>query len=303
MRFILSDGNSINSKGYKMEIGGIRMERFSANPVMLYGHDDEKVIGRWENPVKENSRLTAEAVFDMEDPTGKEISRKVDKNFIRSASIGVIPLKLEMVDDVFVMMECELVEASIVSIPSDAGAVRLFNEELEELSFDEVKLNFNFNHNNQKKEPMAEVVFKLSQKTAESLNLTGDYTAKDVELAVLEKDREIETLKTSLKAMEQGLQNEFLSNAVKSGKITEAERLSYARLCEKGCFDEVKTIIESKKATASEKLADQVKKSNLTAGRETWDYLKWMKEDPKGLARLKAENPKEFERLQESLKS
>lgn len=302
-KFVLSNGQSKNTKGFKVAINGIRMERFALNPVMLSEHDPKLVIGRWENWEKANNQLTANPVFDLDDPVGKEVARKVDKNFLRCASIGIIPIKLELIDDEFVMTECELMEASIVSIPSDSGAVRLYNDQLEELTFEEVKVNFNFFNNNTKKQKeMAETTIKLSQKTVESLKLDADYTAKDVELAVAEKDRKIATLKAEKATMEQNRQAEFLSNAVKAGKITEAERLSYAKLCEKGCFDEVKAIVENKPEQASDTLADKVAKTTLTAGREDWNYLKWMKDDPKGLAKIKAENPKEFERLQGTLR-
>ena len=302
MEFILSDGKSTNSKGYRVAVAGIRMERFAANPVMLKEHNPDLVIGRWENWMKENNQLKAEPVFDKDDVDGKEVARKVDNNFLRCASIGIIPLKLEYIDDEFVMTECELVEASIVSIPSDAGAVRLYNEKLEELSFDQVKINFNFSNNNQKTIQMAEVVFKLSHKTVESLKLDADYTPKDVELAVAEKDNEITKLKADLKAVEKQAQTDYLNNAVKAGKISETERLSFEKMAEKGCFDDVKSMIDAKAESATETLADKVQKSNLTAGRETWDYLKWMKEDPKGLSKIKTENPKEFERLQLTIK-
>lgn len=302
MEFILSDGKSTNSKGYRVAIAGIRMERFAANPVMLKEHNRDLVIGRWENWMKENNQLKAEPVFDKDDVDGKEVARKVDNNFLRCASIGIIPLKLEYIDDEFVMTQCELVEASIVSIPSDAGAVRLYNEKLEELSFDQVKINFNFSNNNQKPIQMAEVVFKLSHKTVESLKLDADYAPKDVELAVAEKDREIETLNAKLKAVEKQAQTDYLNNAVKAGKISETERLSFEKMAEKGCFDDVKSMIDAKAESATETLADKVCKTNLSAGRETWDYLKWMKEDPKGLAKIRQENPKEFERLQLTIK-
>ena len=300
--FVLSDGKSTNSKGYRVDVSGIKLERFTENPVMLYEHDPEKVIGRWENISIDNNRLVATPVFDTEDPIGKEICRKVDNNFLRAASVGIIPLKLEYVNDEFVMTESEQVEASIVSIPSDAGAIRLYNEKLEELTFDQVKINFNFNNNYQKTIQMGEVVFKLSQKTVESLKLDTDYTPKDVELAIAEKDKEIEKLKADLKANQKQAQTDYLNTAVKAGKISETERLSFEKMAEKGVFEDVKAMIDAKVESASETLADKVQKSNLTAGRETWDYLKWMKEDPKGLTKIKEENPKEFERLQLTLK-
>jgi hypothetical protein len=299
--FVLSDGSRTNAKGYRISVAGIGMERFTLNPVMLKEHNPGIVIGRWENWKIENNQLTASPVFDLDDVDGKEVARKVDGNFLRCASVGIIPLKLEYIDDEYVMTGCELVEASIVSIPSDAGAVRLYNEKLEELSFDQVKINFNFN-NNQKPIQMAEAVFKLSHRTAESLKLDADYTPKDVELAVSEKDREIEKLKADLKAVLKQAQTDYLKGAVKAGKISEEERLSFEKMAEKGCFDDVKTMIDAKAESATETLADKVQKSNLTAGRETWDYLKWMKEDSKGLEKIKRENPKEFERLQLTIK-
>ena len=149
---------------------------------------------------------------------------------------------------------------------------------------------------------MAEVIFRLSQRTVESLSLSSDYTPKDVELAVAEKDKEIETLNAKLKAIEKQAQTDYLNNAVKAGKISETERLSFEKMAEKGCFDDVKSMIDAKAEKPTETLADKVNKSTPTAGRETWDYLKWMKEDPKGLAKIKSENPKEFERLQLTIK-
>lgn len=298
---VLSNGNNKNSKGYRVSIAGIRMDRFNANPVMLYMHDLERVIGRWENIRKEDNKLIADPVFDSNDPEAKEIERKVKENFLRAASLGLIPLKVEEIDGDIVMTESELAEASIVPIPSDSGAVRLYNENMEELTFEEVKINFNFN-NNQKSIQMGDVAFKLSQKTVESLSLDADHTPKDVELAVAEKDKAIERLTAEVNTLKKTQQDEFLTNAVKAGKITEAEKLTFVKLCEKGCFDDVKSIIEAKPEVASETLADKVQKSTLSVGRESWDYLKWMKEDPKGLGNLKLENPKEFERLQLTIK-
>lgn len=302
--FILSDGSKRNSKGYKVDVYGINLERFKANPVMLSEHNPEKVIGRWENIRIENNKLMADAVFDLDDPLGKEIAGKVERGFLRAASIGIIPMNLEYINEEFIMVESEQVEGSIVSIPSDAGAIRLYNEQMEELSFDQVKINFNLtgNNTNPNKQIMAEPIFKLSARTVESLSLSPDYTPREVELAVAEKDREIETLSAKLKAIEKSSETDYLNLAVKAGKITEAEKLSFEKMAEKGCFADVKSLIESRPEKASASLAEQVTQTNLSAGRETWDYMKWMKDDPKGLNKIRTENPKEFERLQLTIK-
>jgi HK97 family phage prohead protease len=293
-QFVLSDGKKINSKGYRIDLSGGNFERFNKNPIMLYMHDDDDVIGKWENLRIEDSRLIAEAVFDSSEKA-KEIERKVDDGFLKGCSIGIIIKELAFEEDEAVVKTWELLEASIVTIPSDPGAVVLYNEKKE-------VLNFNFSNNQKTNQEMAEVVFRLSRKTVESLKLDADYTPKDVELAVAEKDREIEKLKADLKAVEKQAQTDYLNNAVKAGKISETERLSFEKMAEKGCFEDVKSMIDAKAESATATLADKVQKSNLTAGRETWDYLKWMKEDPKGLAKIKTENPKEFERLQLTIK-
>jgi len=290
--FVLSDGQKINSKGYKISVTGGNFDRFTQNPVMLYMHTDEDVIGKWENLRIENNKLLADAVFDSSEKA-KEIERKVNSGFLKGCSIGIIIKEVQFETECAIVTSWELLEASIVAIPSDPGAVVLYNEKRE-------VLNFNFN-NNQKETQMAEVVFKLSQKTVESLKLDAEYTPKDVELAVAEKDKEIETLKANLKANQKQAQTDYLNAAVKAGKISETERLSFEKMAEKGVFEDVKAMIDAKAESPTATLSDMVQKTSQTAGRETWDYLKWMKEDPKGLAKLKAENPKEFERLQETL--
>lgn len=242
--FILSDGSSINSKGYRINIDGVSLSRFSSNPVMLKEHNPDQVIGRWENWKKEDNKLVADPVFDMDDPIGKDIARKVDNNFLRCASIGIIPLKLEHINDEFVMTESELVEASIVSIPSDSGAVRMYNDQMEELSFDQVKMNFNLSNNNQKNNHMAETVFRLSQRTVESLGLDAKYTPKDVELAVAEKDREIEELRLSVCAINETKLRELLSLNI----LTESEESLYTKMFRSGQTEVLQLISEKKQA-------------------------------------------------------
>ena len=76
--FIISD-ESVNADGFVIQTKGIRTERFKKNPVMLYMHAREKgVIGRWDNIRTEGSQLIADAVFDENNPLGKEVKERVD---------------------------------------------------------------------------------------------------------------------------------------------------------------------------------------------------------------------------------
>lgn len=298
-RICLSSGNTINSYGVRVAVTGIGLERFKANPVMLYMHDYDDVIGRWENIAIESEKLVADPVFDDGDELGANIKRKFENDFIRAASMGLTIQDMEEIDGVWTVTKCELLEVSIVSVPSDAGAIVLYDQNRQVLSLDEfesLKLSFN-NPLNGKKMP-----FELSQKTKDSLQLSGEFTPKEVELAVAEKDKKITDLETQVLTLKEGQYSEYLENAEKAGKINATEKAEYLTLSKNGGFESVKKIVDARKETASASLVDQISKTDLSAGRESWDYIKWSKEDPKGLLKLKAENPKEFERLQLTLK-
>lgn len=279
--FILCDGNRVNSYGFRTDLSGLDTERFKANPVMLYAHDSMSVIGRWENLRVEDGKLLADAVFDTEDELGKKIEGKVERGFLKGCSMGLHIRKLSDGDEGAVATQSELVEASVCAVPSDAGAVKLYDENRNELTFDQVKLQFN----NQPK------------------NQTMDKNNEEKNDQVLaQKESEITSLKAQLAEAKKREVDAFLTAAVQSGKITEQEKTGFAKLAEND-FETVKGIIESKPAKASASLKDlQAQTAASTpSGRENWTYLEWMKKDPNGLKRMKTENPAEFERLQQTL--
>ena len=95
--FLLSD-ESTNSYGFKVITAGIDTTQFKRNPVMLFMHDrSTQVIGRWENVRTENDKLYADAVFDEADPEAKKIAGKVERGFIKAASIGISVLERERI--------------------------------------------------------------------------------------------------------------------------------------------------------------------------------------------------------------
>ncbi|MBK5719785.1 HK97 family phage prohead protease [Dysgonomonas sp. Marseille-P4677] len=302
--FILSDSSQTNTKGFRVALSGGRFERFDSNPVMLYDHDTKLVIGRWEKRSIENGKMTATAVFDAGDPIAAEKARKVKEGFLRGASIGIIPLKMEEIGDEYVLTDWELIEASITPIPSDAGAVRLYNEKREVISFEQLKLSFSNNNKISKKMDEKDTIV-LTGTTRQSLGLSANPTAKQIELAVQEKDDKIDELNKKVDKLEKAHVETYLSQAVKDGKITEKEKADYVKLSQGDNFDNVKSIIDAKQTEGSlslKELADKGK-TDLTAGdRSSWSWMDWAKKDNKGLQRLSHENPTEFERLKTEYK-
>lgn len=76
MEVILSDSSKENSKGFRIDLATLNTERFKTNPVMLYQHDPERIIGRWENLRIEGQLLKADAIFDTADEEIKPIIEK-----------------------------------------------------------------------------------------------------------------------------------------------------------------------------------------------------------------------------------
>ena len=86
--FILHD-ETVNTYGIRMLTAGANLDEFRRNPVMLLNHNDwELPIGRWENIRIEGTRILADAVFDETDARAKEVAGKVERDFLRMASIS-----------------------------------------------------------------------------------------------------------------------------------------------------------------------------------------------------------------------
>lgn len=133
--FVLHD-ESVNTYGFRMLTSGANLEEFIKNPVMLFNHDSWALpIGYWENIRIEGTQILADAVFDLNDPRGKEIADKVEGGFIRMASIGA--WEPEEVSDAPELMypgqrgntvtRWTVREASIVAIGANHNAIALFD--------------------------------------------------------------------------------------------------------------------------------------------------------------------------------
>ena len=130
MRFIFNDDRTTNSYGFSILSAGGKFERFRNNPVMLdnHNHCTDDVIGRWDDLVVENGQISAVAVFDIEDEDAAKVAGKVERGFIRACSMGISfdRDKLKLINGQWVLMEWELMECSICSIPSAATALKLY---------------------------------------------------------------------------------------------------------------------------------------------------------------------------------
>lgn len=196
--FILHD-DSVNTYRFRMLTAGANLDEFRRNPVMFLHHNDYDLpIGRWENIRVEGSQILADAVFDELDDQAMKVKGKVDRGFIRMASIGAWAPE-EKTEDPAMMLPGQtgptvtkwtVREASIVAIGANHNALRMYNRstgELIDLSDTDAVLRLMDDLFIKKNDNMSTL------KTI--LNLQDNASDADIETAVQNLQQENESLK------------------------------------------------------------------------------------------------------------
>jgi len=125
------NNDDIDRHGTVVMPSGARTHNFEQNPVVMWQHGHGVAgsvpIGRAESIRTEDNALFAQVRFDENDSFAREIKRKVEEGFVNAASIGFRPSnqRSDTVDgeQVTVVDEWELVEFSMVSVPSNPSAL------------------------------------------------------------------------------------------------------------------------------------------------------------------------------------
>lgn len=285
--FVLSKGLHQNSHGFAIDLGGIDLERFRKNPVMLLGHDRDKVIGLWANIRIEEGCLLADADFDTEDPIGKEVARKVGKGYLKGCSAGIYINEMTEKDGLATATKSELLEASIVSVPSDSDAVMLYDANNKPTTLEAVKLSIN-----QTNITMTENQIELTAPTLQALSLERGATAQAVELAVAAKNTRIAELEAKIANYEKARVIELISKAVADKKIGADEKDTYVSLAEKD-FEGVSKILSKMQGVTPIAATLHAQGTASKYDGKSWDEL-----DHAGLlASLKAEAPEKYEEM------
>jgi hypothetical protein len=261
------------------------LTRFKGNPVMLYNHNHEQVIGRWENIRVESGQLCADPVFDTVDRLGGEIARKVDEGFLRGASLGIMRLGFrEGADNIPEVYRCELMEASIVPVPADAGALA-YDDDYRLLSADAFAKTFFNNKSNLKGMNKLE----LTAATLAVLGVSDDVTSQDVEQAVAGLKQKVTDLQARLSAMEQEKIGRIVDQAIAAKKIGADERDTYMALAAKDCAGVEKILAKMPGVQPVKGQLSTAGVADKYLGR-TWDEL-----DRAGLlSALRAEDPERY---------
>lgn len=247
LTFVLNDENVVNSYGFRTKNAGISLDRLRANPVMLAQHRNniESVVGRWINIRIEGSKLLADADFDMEDEDAKKLAGKVERGFIKGASMGLLPLGNEpwklAADGIPELVSSEAMESSIVAVPSNRASVRLYADDSRILTDAEIKLSFG-QINVNKLQTMNKIVL-----TAQTLVLLGiantenfvelqvaiENMAKNYEQAKKDleaKVNEVNKLQAKVTEFENSKAVELVDHAINAKKLGADQREAFLKL-------------------------------------------------------------------------
>ena len=300
--FVVST-ESINTQNMRVRTAGGNFEAFKANPVMLYNHKEDQVIGAWENLRVVDGQVLADPSFDLEDPVAAAIAGKVERGVIKAASISLRPVDAELVTEngrEFIdITKWELREISIVSIPSNRSALRLVDAQNQPIELGAaVQLADIFpNRQNQKKDSNMEIkqlaaVLGLADTATEAEVLTAAIAAKEAE-------KNFATLRAKQLADQKVEAITLIDAAIAGKQLSVDSREAFVKLAESD-FESIKKALQALPKQAS--LMDVVKGGVATTAaqgdeRTAWNFEDWRKKDPKGLQNLMDKAPGRYNAL------
>ena len=275
--FLVSD-ESVNTHGYKILTEGIDLTRFLLNPVMLYLHETPQLIGRWENVVKKEGKLFADAVFDEDDTLALEVKGKVDRGFLKATSLGIRFEENDVENNIDgnIVKKCELIEISIVSIGSNGNALKLYKDDSRTL---QLKLN-----------ELTAVNSVCSFLGLDSNNVTH--------LQIVNTIKTLKAENNNFKEWQKNEAKEIIDFAISRCFIKEPLRAIYENLF-KVDFATAKASIVSMMPLQTQCFLELIenakakKNKNKTIGKENWTLDDYRKNAPKELE----ENPELFKKL------
>lgn len=133
--YILSD-ETIDRYGDVISADGWDLTEFKPgrNPVALFNHNANAVIGRWENVRVENKRLLGRLILAAEGTSqlADEVRRLIQQKLVRAVSVGFLPTAKEpLTKDAdefwgpFRYLKQQLIECSVVAVPANPNALQV----------------------------------------------------------------------------------------------------------------------------------------------------------------------------------
>lgn len=310
-QFIVNTEN-VNSYGYRILTDGIDYKQYMRNPVVLFMHErgvnaykGSEVIGRCTRLYKEGTTLIAEVEFDEQDEFAKKIAGKVERGYIRMASmfaeikeVSTEPQHILEGQVYETVTACKLVEISIVDIGGNDNALKLSKDGK---PFQLKKIVTNTSNNMDIK--VIALALGMGENSKEEAVLSALHNLKaDKEKA----ETEVVALKKTISETRTVEATTLVDKAVQLGLIPQALKESQLKQFEAD-FDGQKAVLsklvaDKEAENTQQGKANTVREVVLGAGtkptgtaNENFDYLQ--KYNPAKLRQLRDEQPEEYARL------
>ena len=310
-QFIINTEN-VNSYGYRILTDGIDYTQYMRNPVVLFMHERDgysnkgsEVIGRCTRLYKEGTTLIAEVEFDEQDEFAKKIAGKVERGYIRMASmfaeikeVSTQPQHILEGQVYETVTACKLVEISIVDIGGNDNALKLSKDGK---PFQLKKIVTNTSNNMDIK--VIALALGMGENTKEEAVLSALHNLKtDKEKA----EAEVVALKKTISETRTAEATTLVDKAISLGLIPEVLKESQLKQFEAD-FDGQKAVLsklvaDKEAENTQQGKANTVREVVLGVGakptgtaNENFDYLQ--KYNPAKLRQLRDEQPEEYARL------
>ncbi|MGE0635996.1 MAG: hypothetical protein AB7G44_03405 [Bacteroidia bacterium] len=304
--FILSD-ESVNEYGFRLLMAGGKLDKFKNNPVMLFNHRDygdgyEGPVGKWDNIRIEGGKLMADPSFDMEDDKAKRLSGKVDRGYLKGASLGFNIIAVSSDPSLMLqgqtmptVTEWEPFEASVVDIPGNANCLMLrYNGEsvLVKQQSDLSKLSIF-----QSKPTINSDMDKFPKALLEELGLAENANEAQVNEAIKTLKKGKTDAEATLKTQRDASIKNLIDTAKLKKGLDEKQAESLTKLAGNDFDLAQKTIdlMPDKKTLKSQ--VETSGNGGVADERKDWTMRDWEKKDPKGLLKLKTEDKDAYQEL------
>lgn len=313
-KFIVNT-NNVNEYGYRVLTEGIDYKQYLKNPVVLYQHErftndfkGSEVIGRCLALHVVDDKLIADIEFDQADPYAKKIEGKVERGYVRMASMyadvkatSTNPADILPGQTLETVTQCKLVEISIVDIGGNDAALKLsrngapiqlqkIQQNPKHMSFKTIALALGLNADASEDvilNTISEV--KLAKKTAEE--------------NVQQLQNEVETSQTAdaTALLDKAIKLNLMPAALKDAQLAAfkadfaTQKVTLSKLIADKETENAKT---NKAKLVKELLAGATSRTDTGAeGYQKGDFVKLSKENPAELMRLRRDDPEEFKAL------
>ena len=304
----------LNEHGYRVLTDGIDTTQYMRNPVVLYIHNPNdkenkgrEVIGRALELYKKGTDLMAKVEFDVEDPFAKIIDGKVERGYLRMASIYAdvkeTSSKAEhiMPGQTFeTVTKCKLVEISIVPIGGNDDALKLSrNGKTVELQ------KINLNKNDMSKLAFIALALGMVEGSTEE-NVASE--VQKLKLAKETAEKGIDELQVKLSAIITAEATALVDRAIVLGLIPEALKDSQLASLESN-FEAQKAVLSkliTDKEATTEQNGNHTAVKNVVLGakggaatiasiEKSFDYLQ--RHDVVELTRIRDNDPAQYAQL------